>query len=207
MFLTPRQQQFYDLLQQYMKKSGQAPTIEELKEFLEQNDWGTIKSLNSITQYLDALESAGKIRRVRKKRGVSLTESADTVSVPVLPNPVACGAPTNLIEERATEHRTLSRRLVRAPEHTYLFRATGDSMNRAGIEEGDFVLVEATQDIKDSDIVLATLDGCGTLKELKRGKNTITLLPRSSNPIHQPIYLHEDDDFLINGKVVEILKN
>ncbi len=205
--LTPRQQQFYDLLQQYIQQAGQSPTIEELKAYLEQHDWGTIRSLNSITQYLDALEHAGKIRRARRKRGVSLTETADTVSVPVLPNPVACGAATNLIEERATEHRTLSRRLVRAPTRTYLFRATGDSMDRAGISEGDFVLVEATSDLCDGDIVLATLDGCGTLKRLRRGVHTITLQPESTNPEHQPIYLHADDDFLINGKVVEVLKN
>lgn len=205
--LTSRQQQFYDLLQQFIEAHGQAPTLEELKEYLEKNKWGEIKSLNSLTQYLDALERAGKIRRERKKRGVMLTESTETVSLPLLPNPVACGAPTALIEETAEDHLTVSRRLVRNPGQTYIFRASGDSMNRAGIDDGDFVLVESTLDLRDGDIVLATIDGCGTLKKIRKGMNTITLLPDSTNPIHKPIYLHTDDDFLIAGKVVNVLKN
>jgi repressor LexA len=207
MSLTPRQQQFYDLLREFVTAAGHAPTTEELKDHLEANGWGEIRSLNSITQYLDALEESGKLRRERKKRGITMLETADTVSIPVLPNPVSCGAPTNLIEEEASEHRTLSRRLVRAPGKTYLFRAVGDSMNRAGIAEGDFVLVEATEDVRDGDIVLATIDGCGTLKRFKKGWETITLAPESTNPEHQPIYLHADDDFLIAGKVVNVLKN
>jgi repressor LexA len=207
MALTARQTQFYDLLKACIAEQGKSPTLAELKEYLEAHGWGEIRSLNSLTQYLEALESAGRIRRESRKRGISLAEEATTVQVPVLGSPVACGSPTTLLEEEAVDHHTISRRLVRSPERTYLFRATGDSMDLAGIGEGDYVLVEATSDLRDGEIVLATIDGCGTLKRLRRGDGTLTLLPQSSNPAHKPIYLSEEDDFIIGGRVIHIFKS
>jgi len=207
MALTTRQDIFYKHLQAYIDMHGQSPTLVEMKGWLEAHGWGEIRSLNSLTQYLDALEEAGKVHREGRKRGIVLTDRVNTVSIPVLGSPVACGAPTTLIDETAEEHRSVSRRLVQVPERTYLFRARGDSMDHAGIEDGDFVMIEATSEVGNGDVVLATIDGCGTLKRMKKGWDTITLMPESSNPEHQPIYLHADDDLVIAGKVVTVLKN
>lgn len=205
--LTSRQQQFYDHLRAFIDTRGEAPTLEELKSWLEHHDWGDIRSLNSLTQYLDALEDAGKIRRERRKRGIRLLETTETVSIPLLPHPVACGAPTHLIAEEAEGHLTVSRKLVAHPERTYAFRTSGDSMDRVGIDDGDVVLVESTTAINPNDIVLANVDGMGTIKRYKRALDAITLLPESSNPTNQPIYLHAEDDFLIAGRVVQVLKS
>lgn len=217
MTLTSRQQQFLDLLKEFISAHDYPPTLEEMKIWLEQNNWGAIRSLNSVKQYLDALESAGFIRREHKKRGITLVDKntgtkteqqvSDIVHIPLLESPVACGSPTTFINENATDQIECSSRLVRNPESVYAFRASGDSMNQAGIDEGDFVLVEATTNIHDNDIVLANVDGCGTLKKFKKNASCISLLPQSTNPEHKPIYLHADDEFLIAGKVVNILKN
>jgi len=205
--LTTRQTQFYELLKDYFDFHGQSPTLDELKSWLEHHGWGEIRSLNSLTQYLETLEDAGKLRREGRKRGIILLDGVNTVRIPVFPNPVACGPATNLIDETAEEYRSISKRIVHAPERTYLFVATGDSMDRAGIEEDDLVVIEATNDLKDNDIVLANIDGCGTFKRFRKGWDTITLSPESSNPEHEPIYLHADDDFVIGGKVINVLKS
>lgn len=206
MSLTKKQQRFYELLREAFTALGRAPTLEELKSHLESNGWGEIRSLNSLTQYLDALESMGRIRRSGGKCGIELAETADMVQVPFLPAPVSCGAPTHIIEEQATSHLTISRKLVRTPGSTYAFRTSGDSMDRAGIDDGDIVLIEATNEIRDGDRVLASINGMGTVKRFRKNEYAVTLLPESSNPTHTPIYLHESDDFLIGGKVVGILK-
>jgi repressor LexA len=205
--LTTKQQRFYDLLRDSFTALGRAPTLEELKEHLESNGWGEIRSLNSLTQYLDALESAHKIRRHGGKCGIEFTETAEMVQVPFLPQPVSCGSPTHLIEEQATEHLAISRKLVHSPDRTYAFRTSGDSMNLDGIDDGDIVLVEATSDVRDGDRVLASINGMGTVKRFRKNEYAVTLLPKSSNQSHTPIYLHESDDFLIGGKVIGILKN
>ncbi|MFA5352371.1 MAG: S24 family peptidase [Candidatus Gracilibacteria bacterium] len=212
MNLTSKQTRFLELLESFITENHQPPTLEEMKAWLEKNDWGEIRSLNSVKQYFDSLESAGRIRRERKKRGLELLENSpienvDFVHIPVMESPVACGNPNQLIEETPTGSINVSRKLVSNPKLTYAFHASGDSMNLAGIEDGDTVLVEATTDVKDGDIVLASVDGCGTLKILRKSLTTITLLPKSDNPTHQPIYLHPEDEFLIGGRVVNILKN
>lgn len=212
MNLTSKQTRFLELLESFITAHNQPPTLEEMKAWLEANEWGEIKSLNSVKQYFDALEAAGKIHRERKKRGVEVLENSpaenvDFVHIPVMESPVACGNPTQLIEETPTASISVSRRLVGNPKLTYAFHASGDSMNLAGIEDGDTVLIEATTEVKDGDIVLASVDGCGTLKIFRKSPTNITLLPKSDNPIHQPIYLSPDDEFLIGGKVSQVLKN
>lgn len=206
--LTPKQDRFYQLLKLYFDRNSKAPSNEELKQWLESNGWGEIKSLRSITQYLDALEAAGKVHRDSSKhRGLSLIESSDLVSIPLLASPVACGAPHTLIEEEAIDFIPVSRRLASRSEDYYLFRAEGDSMDRAGIEPGDNLLIERTNDIRDGDIVLAAINGAGTIKKLRKTPETLSLLPQSSNDAHKPIYLHESDDFMIAGKVRHVFKH
>jgi hypothetical protein len=36
--------------------------------------------------------------------------------------------------------------------------------------------------------------------------DTIGLFPQSSNKIHKPIYLTPEDNFIINGKIIDVLK-
>lgn len=217
MQLTKKQAQFLNLLQKFIDQKGEAPTLEEMKLWLEENGWGPVRSLNSVKQYLDALEQHGAIRRERKMRGIKLVDRrtgerserqiSDTILIPLLASPVSCGAPTTFIDENAIDHLQVSPRFVRSRERTYAFRAEGDSMNQAGISDGDYVLIEATSEIQDGDIVLANVDNCGTLKRLRKSFDSITLFPESTNPEHKPIYLHPDDEFVIAGKVINVLKN
>jgi SOS-response transcriptional repressor LexA len=77
------------------------------------------------------------------------------------------------------------------------------------IEDGDFVLVDKTQvNPKDGEIVLAVINGGGTIKKYvddRKNNNQILLMPESTK-FYSPIYIHEDDQFLINGKVVDVIK-
>lgn len=207
MALTDRQENFYKYLREYFLAYGVAPKLSELKDWLELKGWDKIQSLNSLTQYLLALEKEGKIRREGGKRGITIIEGCDTVSIPVITSAASCGAPNTLLNEEISEHHLVSSSLIRDKELTYIFRTTGDSMNNANIDNGDYVLVERTNNLKDGDIVLATIDGCSTIKRFRRGPDTITLLPESTNPNNKPIYLHENDDFVIAGKIIHILKN
>jgi len=204
--ISELQGKFYTLLKLFFKEHSFAPTVTELKKWVEDSGWGKIKSRNTVIQYLQALEKAGKIYRDGGKRGIFLLESSLTVSIPLLPNPVNCGVPSNFIEEKATDHVSVSSKFISHPENTYAFRVQGNSMNNAGIDEGDIVLIEATKELKDKDLVIASIEGCGTIKRLGLNDNSITLLPESNDKSHKPIYLHPSDSFAISGKVIQILK-
>jgi len=207
--LTTRQERFYELLQGYIRLHGDAPTLAEMKIWLEENGWGEVRSLNSVKQYLDALEEKGVLKREHKKRGITLLSGeVETAKIPLVGSRVACGSPTSILEDEATDFLEVSKKLIPNFAKAFAFRCSGDSMNQAGIDDGDFVIVEPQPvEIRNGDLVLANVGDCGTVKRFKRAGETISLLPESSNPKHKPIYLHSSDEGMIVGKVISVLKH
>ena len=76
------------------------------------------------------------------------------------------------------------------------------------IETGDYVLVDREAKYGDGDVVLAIIDGLATIKEFYPDKtHNRIILKANSDHEYMPIYIGEDDQFIINGKVVDVIKN
>ena len=207
--MTTRQKRFLELLRSYIALHGESPTLSEMKIWMEENDWGDISSLNSIKQYLDALAEKGLIARESKKRGITLLNNElETQKIPLVDSRVSCGSAVNFLEDNAHDFLEVSKKLIRSFDKVFAFRCEGDSMNEAGIDDGDCVIVKPEPtEISDGDLVLASVNDCGVVKKFKRNGETISLLPQSNNPIHKPIYLHSSDEGAIVGKILTVLKN
>lgn len=80
---------------------------------------------------------------------------------------VQAGFPTFASEDKG-EHLSLDEWLVNDHDATYLLKVSGDSMMNAGILEGDYVVVERTQDYKIGDIVIAEINDEWTMKYLRK---------------------------------------
>ena len=108
--------------------------------------------------------------------------SADgTVSLPLLGR-IAAGLPIEAIEGH--DQLAVPTALLGPGEH-YALEVVGDSMIEAGILEGDFALVQKTNDAREGDIVVALIDRQdATLKYFHRESGMIRLDP--ANPRHQP---------------------
>ena len=128
---------------------------------------------------------------------------ARTVKVPLV-GTVACGSPI-FAEENIDGMIPVSVDIARPGSKYFFLRALGDSMNEAGINEGDLVLVRQQPVAEDGDIVVALIDDEATVKELRRTKDALILKPKSSNKKHQPIIL--TDNFQIQGVVVTAVPN
>ncbi|WP_176506185.1 MULTISPECIES: LexA family protein [Pseudomonas] len=87
---------------------------------------------------------------------------------------------------------------LRAP-HIYLVRIDGDSMQGAGIFDGDLVLVDRSIEARHGHIVIAAVNGEPLCKRLQYVAGQVLL--RSENPRYAPRYLMEGDDFMIWGVV------
>lgn len=87
---------------------------------------------------------------------------------------------------------------LRAP-HIYLVRIDGDSMQGAGIYDGDLVLVDRSIEARHGHIVIAAVNGEPLCKRLQRVAGQVLL--RSENPRYAPRYIMEGDDFMIWGVV------
>jgi len=60
---------------------------------------------------------------------------------------------------------------------------------------------------KTGDIVVAVIDGLATIKKLRNDKaHSRIVLEAVSTKKYLPIYVHEEDDFQLSGKVAGIIK-
>jgi len=87
---------------------------------------------------------------------------------------------------------------LRAP-HMYLVRIDGDSMQGAGIFDGDLVIVDRALEARHGHIVIAAVNGEPLCKRLQLAGSQVVLC--SENPRFPPRYILEGDELSIWGVV------
>ena len=180
---------------------GRAPSVRELMTAL------GYKSPRSASIVIDSLISKKLLRK--KDDGTLLflnkfsanDRQTQTVNIPLV-GTVTCGLPV-LAEENIEAMIPVSVELARPSYRYFLLRASGDSMNRAGIEDGNLLLIRQQPNAQNGDIVVACIDGETAVKEFCKNEEVVILKPRSTNAAHQPIILNSN--FLIQGIVIKII--
>jgi repressor LexA len=124
-----------------------------------------------------------------------------TVNIPLVGN-IACGLPV-FAEENVEEFIPVSSKLVKQGFKYFLLKAKGDSMNMAGINDGDVVLVKQQSVANNGDRVVALINEEATLKEFHIASGVIVLKPISKNKKHKPIIV--DKDFQVQGVVAAVI--
>lgn len=192
------------LIRNSLVHGGTAPSVREVAALL------GYRSPRSAAQVIDRLIDAGFLRRSRRDRALQVVRLPDelrggatTVEVPLVGG-VPCGSPLLAIEN-VEAMVPVSAQFAPPPHRYFLLRAQGDSMSDAGIQDGDLVLVRQQVTANDGDHVVALIDDEATIKELRRSRDAVALLPRSKNKTHKPIILRRD--FSVQGVVVAALPN
>ncbi len=131
---------------------------------------------------------------VTKDKTGKLIPAAGLFSIPLLGH-VRAGfaAPA---EEELADTVSIGEYLVGNPNASYLLTVEGDSMEDAGIQSGDMVIFERTQDYKPGDIVVALTEDGYTLKYLRKKGKAFYL--EAANDRYPDIYPKEGE---IVGKV------
>jgi len=211
-YLTPNQKIILEAIRRFFHESGKMPTIREIQK--EAAKLGLrLKSLRSVFLYLNSLEEKGFIKKASRRRGI---ETRDQVrkrfaNIPIL-GLASAGSPTVFAEQNIEGYLKISKKLTRNRK-VFAVRIVGDSMNLISvngkrIREGDFVLIDSTiRNFNNGDNVLVVIDGLATIKKFRKIDNKIIgLFPSSTNEKHKPIYLTPEDNFIINGKVIDVLR-
>ena len=94
--------------------------------------------------------------------------------------------------------------------HCYFVRVSGVSMTRAGIFDGDVLVVDRAAEPANGCVVVACVDGEMTVKRLARrrvdGRDRVMLLPESEDGTeYGPIEVTEDQDLVVWGVVTYVL--
>ena len=205
--LTEKQQNVLDTITEFISKYGKSPTIEELKDMLGQ------KSKRWVTQYLEALEKKGFITRWYGFRSIKLGNSIGfqtTLNIPILWYANA-GTPLANAEENDYWVLPISKNIISWDESNYfVLKVEGTSVNNYEIngkiiENGSYILVNKKESSLNShDAFLFIVNNSATIKRYKKEGSAVYLLPESNDEYHKPIILSEDDNVLVNGKVVDV---
>jgi repressor LexA len=198
MYLTARQRELYEFLQDYIARKGEAPTYQEIGRALR------LKSTNAVAKHLKVLEEKGYVRSPwgNKKRALTLVEhGTPSFTVPLL-GTVAAGKPIEPIE--TAEKIEIPRSLLGSGEN-FALRVRGDSMIDDGIRDGDVVVVRRQSTAEDGQTVVAVVNGEATVKRLYRKSGRVELRP--ANPALASLFLDESAGELeIRGIVVGLLR-
>lgn len=180
-------------------------------------------SPQKIKHHLGQLEKRGLIRVDRSRNLIERIQPGSVsgflrrgrlLTIPILGS--ANAGPAKLLAEQNVEgYLKISNTLIGRRRSSQLFalKVDGPSMNRSiidgkRIEDGDYVIVDGdVRAPKDGDVVLSVIDGLANLKRfyLDKKNRQIALVSESTQDF-PPIYIHEDDDFFVNGKVVQVIK-
>ncbi len=210
--LTERQDKVLKTIRNFFLDNGYAPSLTELQTMLE------INTKRGVVSHLEALEKKGYIIRTSEPRGIQVVNDSDDeevyeylVGIPILGYANA-GTPMVLALEQNMGVLQVDKTLIGNKKDLFGLIIKGDSMNMRSIdgkslEEGHYLVVQKNAEYEDGDVVVAIVDGCATVKNIKREKDLVILYPESSNPIHKPIYLDSNSNSMINGKVLRVLDN
>jgi repressor LexA len=197
--LTKAQKKVVATIRDLIQKTGKAPTLEEIRKAM------GYSSIYSVQRHLAALKKKGVVSSEKhQSRSLELNlESEEKINIPLVGN-IAAGKPL-LAEENIEAYIPYKKSELRGELKSYFFlRAVGDSMDKAGIDDGDFVLVRQQQTANVGKPVVALVGDEATVKKLKKGDGFYILEPESTNPQNKPLYLFED--FSIQGVVYDVIK-
>jgi len=219
--ISPKQKQIYDFIVSYSQEHGGSPSLEEIATHFD-----FLQYPSSAHYHVKKLQSEGYLEReTNRPRSIGIfadrtvktpifkKTGMDAVRIPVL-GAANAGPATLFAEENVAGYLKVSRSVLNRKDNVFALRVEGDSMNRAKIdgknlEEGDFVLIDSTYRApRNGDYVLSVIDDCANLKKFQRDSKTgdVMLISESSNPKHKPIYISSEDDFMVNGKIINVLK-
>lgn len=215
--LTKKQRELLIFIHEKMKDSDVAPSFDEMRVAL------GLKSKSGIHRLISALVERGYLERLPhraralqvKRLPKELEEQTSQNTAPLsaaiasdammsLPmyGRIAAGTPIEAIrnENGAVD---IPPNMMGAGEH-YALEVDGESMIKAGINDGDTVIIKRCDNANDGDIVVALVDGEEvTLKRLARRSGQVILIPENDE-FNEQVYAPEQVQ--IQGKLVSLMR-
>lgn len=128
---------------------------------------------------------------------ICLVDSAAPAAHPLLaPVSVAAGYPSPA-QDYFDGRINLNEHLIRDVTSTFVVRVSGDSMERAGISDGDELIVNRALTPRDGSIVIAILDGELTVKRLRITAGGVVL--QAENPNYPDIKVPDPHSLTVWG--------
>jgi len=208
--LSPKQQSILRFLRQFIEEHDYPPSLRQIQ------DGCRISSTSVVDYNLKKLEGSGYIRRDREvSRAIELLERGGrrprTMAVPIIgriaagqPIPVPTADTWSTVDYE--ESIEVTRDMVGGRPNVYGLRVKGTSMIDALVNDGDIVLMEASNTADNGDMVAVWLkrEQEATLKRFYQEGGRIRLQP--ANEAMAPIYT-DPANVEVQGKVLGAIRS
>ena len=160
--ISEKQKEILEFLKNEILNKGYPPSVREICEAV------NLKSTSSVFSHLEKLEKNGYIRRdPTKPRAIEILDEnfnltrREVVNVPLV-GTVAAGTPL-LAVQNIDNYFPIPAEYMPNQE-SFMLKVKGESMIDAGIFNGDIIMVERTNSVKNGDMVVALVDDSATVK-------------------------------------------
>ena len=198
--ITAKQKEILDFIKNEILNKGYPPSVRDICEAVR------LKSTSSVHAHLETLEKNGYIRRdPTKPRAIEIIDDnfnltrREVVNVPLV-GTVAAGQPLLAVENVDSYFPIPAEYLPN--KQTFMLKVKGNSMIKAGILNGDDVIVVEQNTARDGDIVVALIEDSATVKTFYREDGYIRLQPE--NDTMDPIIV--EGNLTILGKVISVMR-
>ena len=99
---------------------------------------------------------------------------------------------------------SLDNELVKNKEATFYARVSGNSMENAGLSDGDLIVIDRSINPENNKIAVCYIDGDFTVKRIIKKEGQLYLKPENKN--YKKIKIKEDDQLMIWGIVTYVIK-
>lgn len=198
MEVSDKQLEIYEFLKIYTENKGYPPSVREICEAV------NLRSTSTVHGHLKKLEKKGLIKRdPTKPRALEIIEMSNSkkemLNIPII-GKVTAGAPI-LATENIEDTFPIPIEYIKHNDELFMLKVTGDSMINAGINDGDYAIIEKAPTAENGDIVVALIENEATIKTFYKEKDHIRLQPE--NDTLSPIVV---EDCSILGKLVGLFR-
>jgi repressor LexA len=202
---TNTRETILDFIKTFRLRKGYSPSVREVA------DECGIKSPSVVQYHLNHLEQAGLIRKSKDtSRSIEIVGETKEVALVPLLGIIAAGQPiwvpsADKWSAEAERMIEVPGEIMRGKKEVYALLVRGNSMVDAMIGDGDTVIMERADDIKNGDVVACWLEKEQevTLKKIYFEDEKLRLQP--CNPYMLPMY-HEKGNVQVQGRLVAVLR-
>ena len=99
---------------------------------------------------------------------------------------------------------SLDKELVKNKEATFYARVSGNSMENAGLSDGDLIVIDRSLNPENNKIAVCFIEGDFTVKRIVKKGRELYLKPENKN--YKKIIIKEEDQLMIWGIVTYVIK-
>ena len=142
---------------------------------------------------------------MNKENNIRIFKSTDKESIKniFIEDGISAGFPSpasDFVESRISIEKVV----VKNKESTFYARVSGESMKNAGLDDGDILVIDRSEELKNNKIAVCYLNGEFTVKRVKIEKDHIYLVPE--NDKYEPIKVTDENEFIVWGIVTYVIK-